>query len=343
MSCEDEVKTIDSYPFEISIIGTNEALITETIENELFIITENLADDTVFSFSYNANGKGFYKIQGSKIIENELYNFSKDELNVALEFVPEEEGEHTVDFFVTDNKEHSATVNTFYSITKEITDFEFSFVPGVSSLASGESTTINVDIKQTTDELLTYSMRIESNSNGEINWSERQNLPTTIDIFEQGNYSLGYIPSEVIDKNNFVVTLTASNGIMKTETFDGFEITPLAFDFSLSKNIINITENQANSFISITLNRPSFLTGLFNEPQYYLIISTSTDGILLDNGRTSFGTNIPLDDFTGTTNETSLYSLVYADTIIGGEMTFTVFNETGFEVSKTVTIEVVNL
>ncbi|WP_010177344.1 TraQ conjugal transfer family protein [Aquimarina agarilytica] len=339
LACEDESTIIDSFPFQISVTGTNEALLSETIQNELIILPENLVDSTVFSFSYNADDKGHYKIDGTKIQENTIYDLSIKSLDYTLEFVPTEEGEIEIEIFVDDNKKHSATAKVIYSVTKELTDFKFSFTPLKEEVLFGERTSLNLNIEQTSDELLTYTMNISSNSNGEINWIGYSNLPETISNLSKGNYVFDYIPTEVIEKNNFTVTIVASNGVTKTKTFDGLTAEPVEFDFSLSKTVITINSGSINDFINVTLNRPSFATGYFYDLDYYLRISTTTENILFNNGKIVFGENILLDNFSGIQNETFSYSLNYSGNVVPGEVIFTVFNNTGFEVSKTVTVK----
>ncbi|WP_405266637.1 hypothetical protein [Cellulophaga sp. Ld12] len=342
LSCQDTIDSIDSFSFEVTITGAKEAFVTDTILNELVIKPINIVDDTRFSFSYNSYGKGYYKIDDSKVLENETYNLASDVSTRTMEYVPLKEGEHEVEIIVTNNKEHSTTIKTYYTILKEITDFEFSFIPSNKSIAVGESTNVNINFEQTTDEFLSYSLTISSSNDGQINWGGYEKLPYTIDNIDQTNFTIAYIPTEVTEQNNFTITVKASNGVRKTETFEGIEVTPIEFDFTLSKTVINATEDQYNDLISITLNRPStYTTGLIYEPNYYMIATTSTNDILIDNGRIPFGRNIALEDFTGITGETFTYSLIYGHTVIGGDITFTVFNDTGYKVSKTVKVNVI--
>lgn len=229
------------------------------------------------------------------------------------------------------------------SITKEVefkaNDFDFTFETSTPTNMVGRQMSVLFGIDQHYEENLSYTVNILGQQ-GEIVWGGLQNLPGTLNNFFPGNFNLTYYPSAV-SNNDFVVSVTASNGVQKRQRVS-FEALPVDFDFETSKGTLNLTQTLLNGFIGITLQRPTDLAQ--RESKYYLTISSNIGSIFVTHGNSniSLGEIIELNRFSGIQNEFFNYGFQFTDSVTDGEIRFTVRNETGFEVSKTVEVKVEN-
>lgn len=244
----------------------------------------------------------------------------------------EEVGKSTLKFTVVSSEDETNTIAE--KIEFKPSDFDFTFELPSQEIIVGRGIDIVIDITQSNDENLLYTVEI-AGQKGEIFWNGSKNIPGTLNNFFRGSFNLTYFPS-VVNDNDFIVTVTASNGQRKTKRIP-FKALPVVFDFTTSKTTLKLTELIRNGFIRITLNRPIDLAQ--REPNYYLTIGTNVSSVLIDNGKISSGEVIPLDGFSGTQNESFNYAFTFDDKIANGDITFTVRNDTGYEVSKTVKVE----
>ncbi len=335
-SCDKEINIIESFPFEVSITGNKKISLSESLNSQITIKPERLVNGTTYSFSYFSEGNGAYSIDGNIIPEGKEYEL--DSLVQNLTYTPTIDGKHIVNFDFKDSNGNTEKAELNYSVSKDITDFDFLFEPVSEINTVGSSVNLVLDITQTSNESLNYTMDIRGQS-GELIFRKKESIPGYINNISKGRYNLSFIPTSV-SNNDFVVTLSASNGIRKTKRVK-FKSTPVEFDFNLSKSKIFLSNSISNELVSITLDRPT-LKELRVQPNYYLTIQTDTNNIFL-NGKYSFGSIIPLKEFTGITNETFTYSFNRAgrsNKLIGGKITFIINNDTGFKISKSIDVEI---
>jgi len=248
-----------------------------------------------------------------------------------------EAGKSTVKFWLTSSE--GETKSQMREVLFEPNEFDFTFEPSSPQNIVSRGMSILLGIEQEYEENLIYTVNIIGQK-GEILWRGIQNIPGTLTNVSQGNYNLIYYPSAVSD-NDFLVNITASNGQKKTKRIP-FEALPVNFNFEVSKSTIKLVNsenlNKLNDFVKISLNRPTDLAQ--REPKYFVTISSDVPSILINSGKNSLGEIIPLDDFSGTQNDTFNYGFLFGENVTNGEIIFTVRNETGYEVKKVVKVEV---
>lgn len=124
MACEKEVEVNDSFGFTVEEAHAGNGFVFEGIENKILVIPERNVEGTQYSFKYSTNGlKGHFEGSGGQIYEAlQVYGIS--ELDLGINYIPEETGEHEVTMEISDNKGNVKELYLDYDIIRA----PFSFI-----------------------------------------------------------------------------------------------------------------------------------------------------------------------------------------------------------------------
>jgi len=263
--------------------------------------------------------------------------------NLIAEYVPTNSGQTDILKFTLEAS-NGKTFSQEVSITTNETDFDFTFVPSVNESIIGREVSIAFEIIQTTNESLTYDINV-SGKQGLLSDQKigTQFLPTEILNISSGSRSMKF-NATAVDINDLLIEVTASNGVTKSQTIS-FNATPVSFDFDFNPSSITLINRRLQvdlqESISIILNRPNDLE--FIRPEYSMNILSNIGSFEINNinGNHSPGSNINLPEGSTISNNRIGGQLEFPRSLTNsGTITVVVRNDTGFEVRKTVNIEV---
>ncbi len=324
-----------------SIIDPNESAIInlniEVEENE--IVPQDLVFTLIFE---NTTSSDPITISGQTLNSGDRLS-DIDASNFIAEYFPSNSGQTDILKFTLEAS-NGKTLNQEVSITTNETDFDFSFVPSVNESIVGREVSVAFEITQTTNEALTYDIRISGKQG--LLYDENigtQFLPTEVLNISSGSRAMRF-NATAVDINDLIIEVSASNGLTKSQTVS-FESLPVDFDFDFNPSTITVINRRLQvdlqESVSIILNRPNDLE--FIDPEYSMTILSDVGTFEINsiNGNHSPGSNINLPEGSTISNDRINGVFEFPRTLTNsGQITVIVRNDTGFEVRKTIDVEV---
>lgn len=344
---EYEITGGDEVEFEVSS-QNNEINVSDTLLLMASInIEENsiVAQDLEFNLSIeSSDNSSRFEIRGVFYSPGDTI-FDVDPSDFLVRYSPGIAGEHVISFRLEDVTNGDLHLQEI-PVTVKNTEFDFSFVPTISEIELGMPVQIALDITQTSSENLSYDIDI-SGQQGLLtdDSTGTQRLPLLINNVSAGSRNLVFTPQSV-GTNDFVINITASNGMSKTERFS-FTTKPLSFDFEVNPPIIQLRNGgigvgvALSESISIQINRPQILSANIN---YSMRVLSEIGSFTIRNinGTHTPGSLIQLPENTTIRNNVVTGQFEFPRTLqSSGNITIVVANSTGFEVRKTIAVEVI--
>lgn len=322
---KDEINISESLVLQASIEVTENEIVSQDLDFNLkFESTDDIATIQIKGIEYTSGD----------IIQN------IDPSNFVIRYNPSLSGETNIIKLTLEASNGKSFVQEL-PITVTKTDFDFSFTPAVNESVLGMPVQISLDITQTSDEALTYSVEV-SGQQGLLfdEFIGNQRFPVMLNNITSGDRSLRFTP-QLVGTSEFIIKVIASNGDSKTKRLS-FTTKPVDFDFEFSPPIIQLRSGGVRfKTVSFTLDRPRIL-GLDISYTMRVLSEVGSFTIRNINGVRAPGNVIPLPENTVIRSNVVSGQFEFPERInSSGTITVIVANSTGFEVRKTINVEVI--
>jgi len=318
-------------------VSDNALVKVEIIEEPNLIVAENLSYELSFDIDdINAT----IEIDGMEYSTGDIISNLTASTFYAT-YQPSSEGDNVLAFNLEASNGKNYTSETLVNVSS--TDFDFTFEPNLSEAMLGTETDIFFELEQNSDENLNYTIEISGQRGyASVGNSGLQELPNT--FIYNGSNAITFYPREV-NQNDFVVRVTASNGLTKTQTIP-FNSTPIEFDFDISKEFLEVfnTNERVDLYENITINLDTPDNLVFVYPQYQLtVLSAVGDFYIRGVDGTKFpGQIMSLNGNSSLVSESHSLSFEFYNSIqTSGTISIKIENDTGYEVTKELNVNVI--